>query len=347
MDLDDWLVGGRMAADKARKRYFLTTADMKGLDYTTPFWYGIGCGSPMKYYRPSDLKERAEQKYGKEGFAEKLKGWEKREKKRKLDEEKKRQDEQVRKSKKQKLMSTVPEWGRQKLTDLASVGALAQKCSIEQLQQVLMFAAEKKLPVIEAINAVKDEALLPRRNFKELQPKLAKFLDSDADAALKKNAQKLAKAEASKAQQAKLNRRITGAWDLTITNSQAKVNGLTGTLDISAQSGSGYIEFPCCYGNLDWFCETDCETKYIEISTWWKVNWKRTYGKLRLTVKKDKSGDDLVEGTYNAGWHQSGWPALLRFTGVRKGPCMDGTQGNDSDRAEDTDRDDEDTDDEV
>ncbi|XP_078612021.1 uncharacterized protein LOC144882228 [Branchiostoma floridae x Branchiostoma japonicum] len=340
MDFDGGLVDGRLSAAEARKRYFLTTADMAGLHYTTPFWYGIGMGTPMKYYRPSDLQEKAEQKYGKDVFAEKLKEWEKREKKKKLDADMKRKDEQARQSKKQKLMSTVPEWGRQQLTDVASVGALAQKCSTEQLQQVLVFAAEKKLPVIEAINAVKDEALLPRKNFKELQPKLAKFLDVDADATLKKNAQKLARAEASKARQAKLNKRITGAWDLTVTNKQAKVTGLKGTLDINGENCQGYVEFPCYHGNLEWYNKEGNEAKYMEISTWWKVNWKRTYGKLRVTVKKDESGDDLVEGTFNAGWHRSSWPALLRFTGVRKGPCMDGTQGNDEDR-DDSESDDE------
>ncbi|KAI8513848.1 hypothetical protein Bbelb_081720 [Branchiostoma belcheri] len=333
MDMD--LIGGRLSAQKARKRYFLTTEDMAGLDYTLPFWVGFGCGSAMKYYRLADLQQRAEQKYGKEGFAEKQKELEKREKKRKLKEEKKRKDQQARESKKQKLVLTVPDWGRQPLTDLASVGALAQKCSLEQLQQVVVFAAEKKLPVMEAINAVKDEALLPRENFRELQPKLAKVLDSDADAALKRNAQKLAKAEASRAQQAKLNRRITGTWDLTVTNKQAKVSGNKGTLDISRDGcGVGYIDFPCYYGNLEWFDKEAAEGKYMEISTSWKVDWKRKYGKLRVTVKKDESGDDLVEGTFNAGWHRNGWPATLRFTRVRRGPYVGDAEGNDDDDRE-------------
>ena len=48
----------------------------------------------------------------------------------------KEKEEQARESKKQKLISDCPDWGRQQLTDSASVAALAQKCSKEQLQQV-------------------------------------------------------------------------------------------------------------------------------------------------------------------------------------------------------------------
>ncbi|CAH1273784.1 uncharacterized protein [Branchiostoma lanceolatum] len=335
---------GSLEAPLARQRYFLTTADTADLNYSIPPWHGWGMGRPTKLYKCQDLLKKAEEKYGKEGFLDKLLQKEQREKKRQLNYEKKEKEQQARESKKQKLVSACPEWGRQQLTDSASVGALAQKCSMEQLQQVLVLAAEKSPPVIAALNAVKEEGLLTKKNFKELHPKLAKYFASDinADEALKRSAEKHAQAEACKARQTELNSGIGGEWELSVTSTHPKVKGLKGELKIDDVSMlddyHDYIDFGdgIYFGGLDGFKGKSCvEDKYMQFVTKWKFCGRRVTGLLRVTVGEDGNGKQFVEGSFKAGAQERNWPVTLQFTGNRKGELDDDEDDDDSEGDED------------
>ncbi|XP_035695908.1 uncharacterized protein LOC118429516 isoform X1 [Branchiostoma floridae] len=329
---------GTLDSTEARQRYFLTTADMADMEYSIPPWHGFGMGRPMKLYKTRDLVKRAEQKHGKEGFLDKLKQREAREKKRKLNYEKKEKEEQARESKKQRLISGCPDWGRQQLTDSASVAALAQKCSKEQLQQVLVLAADKNPPVIASLNAVKEEGLLSMENFKELHSKLAKYFASNADEALKKSAEKHARAAASKARQTELNSGISGEWELCVTSNHPRVNGMKGELKIDNICTSyfndydDYINFGdfTYFGGLESFTgKSSVKDQYMLFKTSWYVLKRSVKGWLELTVEEDGNGRQFVEGTFVAGFQERNWPDMLQFTGRRKGELYDDDEDDD------------------
>ncbi|XP_019614913.1 PREDICTED: uncharacterized protein LOC109462765 isoform X1 [Branchiostoma belcheri] len=319
---------GNLEGAIARQRYFLTTADLADLNYSIPPWHGWGMGRPTKLYKAQDLVKRAEQKYGKEGFLEKLRQREEREKKRKLSYEKKEKEQQARESKRQKLLEACPDWGRQPLTDSASVGALAQKCSMEQLQQILVLAAEKSPLVIEALNAAKEEGLLPRKDFKQLHSKLARYFASDADEALKRSAEKAAQAAASQARQTELNSGIDGEWELKVTSNHPKVKGMKGELKIDEVGGpyfddyEDYVDFGdgVYFGGLQNFKgKSSVEDRVMQIETKWKFCGRRVTGLLRVRVGEDGDGRQFVEGSFKAGAQERNWPVTLQFTGNRKG----------------------------
>ena len=62
----------------AKSDFFLTPADLRFLNVRT-IGGGLGCGAPMKFYEPSELRVAAIRKYGEAGFQKKLESRQKRE----------------------------------------------------------------------------------------------------------------------------------------------------------------------------------------------------------------------------------------------------------------------------
>ncbi|XP_078612031.1 uncharacterized protein LOC144882232 [Branchiostoma floridae x Branchiostoma japonicum] len=250
----------------------------------------------------------------------------------------KEEEQQAPESKRQKLMSDCPEWGRQQVTDPASVAALAQKCSKEQLEQVLLLAAEKGPKMIAVINSVREEGLSSRQNFTELHSELAKHFASDPDETLRRSAEEYARAAAIKARRKELNSGINGEWELTVTTNDPNVKGMKGELKIDNICTSNfndyddYIDFGdfTYFGGLESFQgKSSVKDQYMLFKTSWYVMKRSVKGWLELTVEEDGNGRQFVEGTFVAGFQERNWPDMLQFTGRRKGELYDDDEDDD------------------
>lgn len=70
--------GHWIGSTEAKKEYFLTPDDLRMLSVHS-VGGGVGCGRPMAFYDPAELKRAAIRKHGQEGYANKQAAREKRE----------------------------------------------------------------------------------------------------------------------------------------------------------------------------------------------------------------------------------------------------------------------------
>jgi len=322
-----------LCSTEAKKEFFLSTSDLNSLVYQyRQMKKPLNLGRPVKLWNSEELRQAAEEKYGKETFLAKVnkrarrkQGIDDREKIRKATGSIKR----LGKGNNSKTTTqfkaknfTAEQETQNSSVELEELCDCIKKCDKEQLQQIIAVMAQRNTAYLRLFDEVKQVALLPRSTFQLIESNIAKFLSTSDDEQGSQNpvskVENLGRNEED--EQEVLNMELEGTWTLSIVAPLCK-RGEEGSLEVvlfgSGLSVNGDISFPASsvLGDVVGF-KTD---SYIEDSslcfeTRSKL-WDNWYtGALQVFISRDGEGLRL-SGSFWPGFNEQDATNTFQFTG--------------------------------
>lgn len=326
-----------LCSTAAKKEFFLSNSDLHSLVHRYRQMNKPLKGRPVKLWNSEELRQAAEEKYGKETFHAKVN---KRAQRRQLRNKPVFNDEgKVRKATgsikrlgKRKTTKTTTQFKAKNLTakqdtqnssvELEGLCDCIKKCDKVQLEQIIAVMAQRNTAYLRLFDEVKQVALLPRSKFRLIESHIAKLLSTSDD---EQGSQNLVSKEDNverneEDEQEVLNMELEGTWTLSIVAPLCKRGG-EGSLEVvlfgSGLSVNGDISFPTSsvFGDVVGF-KTD---SYIEDSsmcfeTRSKLcdNWYT--GALQVFISRDGEGLHL-SGSFWPGFNEQDATNTFQFTG--------------------------------
>lgn len=326
-----------LCSTAAKREFYLSDSDLHSLAHQYRQMKKRSKGRPVKLWNPEELRQTAEEKYGKEAFQAKVNN---RAQWRHL-----RNKPVVNNGGKiRKATGSIKSHGRRKKTkattqfkaknytveqdsqdssvELEGLCDCIKKCDKEQLEQIITLMAQRDTAYLRLFDEVKKVALLPRSKFQLVESNLAKLLSTSDDEKGSKNpVLKQDNGERNEQdEQEVLNMELEGTWTLSIIAPQCK-KGEEGLLEVvmfgSGLSVNGDVSFPTSFvfGDLVGFKTNSCiEDTSMCFETRSKMcdNWYT--GALQVYISRD--GEGLrVSGSFWPGFKEQGATNTFQFTG--------------------------------
>ena len=329
---DSWL-----CSTAAKREFFLNESDLNSLVHRYRQMKKPLKGRPVKLWHSEELRQAAEEKYGKEAFQVKF--------------NKRAQWRQLRNKpvfnngvKMAKATGSVKRLGRRKKTktttqfkaknfsadsesenssvELEELCDCIKECDKEQLEQIIAVMAKRNTPYLRLFDEVKQVALLPRSKFQLIESNIAKLLSTSDDVRGSQNpVSKEVNVERSEEDEREmLNMELEGTWALSIVAPLCK-KGEEGSLEVvlfgSGLSVNGDISFPtsCVFGDLVGFKPSSyIEDPSLCFETRSKMcdNWYT--GALQVFISRDDEGL-RVSGSFWPGFKDQDATNTFQFTG--------------------------------
>ena len=321
----------------AKKEFFLSDSDLHSLVHRYRQMKKPLKGRPVKLWNSEELRQAAEEKYGKEAFQAKVNKraqWRQSRNKAVVNDEGKSRNTagSMKRLGRQKKTKTTTQFKAKKPTteqdtqnsivELKELCDCIKRCDKEQLEQIIAVMAQRNTAYLRLFDEVKQVTLLPRSKFQLIESNIAKLLSTSNDeegsqspVSIEDNVEQNGEDE-----QKVLNMELEGAWTLNIVAPLCK-RGEEGSLEVvlfgSGLSVNGDISFPtsCVFGDVVGF-KTD---SYIEdssmcLETRSKVcdNWYT--GALRVFISRDEEGL-RVSGSFWPGFKEQDVTNTFQFTG--------------------------------
>ena len=326
-----------LCSTDAKREFYLSSSDLDSLVHRYRHMKKPSKGRPVKLWNSEELRQVAEEKYGKEAFQAKVDN--RAQKRHSRNQPVFNDGEKFRKA-----TGSIKKLGRRKKTkptthfkvknlaaeqdtqnssvELEGLCDHIKKCDKEQLEQIIAVMAQKNTAYLRLFDEVKQVALLPRSKFQLIESNIAKLLSTSHDEKGSQNAvskeDNVEKNEED--EQEVLNMELEGTWKLRIVAPLCK-SGEEGSLEVvlfgSGLSVNGDISFPtsCVFGDLMGF-KTDSyiqdPSMYFETRSKMCDNWYT--GALQVFISRD--GEGLrVSGSFWPGFKEQDATNTFQFTG--------------------------------
>ena len=326
-----------LCSTDAKREFYLSNSDLHAIVYRYRQIKKPSKGRPVKLWNSEELRQAAEEKYGKEAFQMKIDN---------------RAQKRHNRNKpvfndggsSRKATGSIKRLGRKKKTktttqfkaknlpaeqdtqnssvELEELCDCIKKCDKEQLEQIIALMAQVNTAYLRLFDEVKQVALLPRSKFQLIESNIAKLLSTSHVEKGSENAvskeDNVGKTEED--EQEVLNMELEGTWTLRIVAPLCK-SGEEGSLEVvlfgSGLSVNGDISFPtaCVFGDLVGF-KTDSYIQdpsvYFETRSKMCDNWYT--GALQVFISRD--GEGLrVSGSFWPGFKEQDATNTFQFTG--------------------------------
>ena len=326
-----------LCSTDAKKEFYLSDSDLHSLAHRYREMKKPLRGRPVQLWNSEELRQAAEEKYGKEAFQAKVNNrvqWRKLRNKPVVNDggEIRKAAGSVKRLGRRKKAKTTTQFKAKNFTaeqdsqtssvELEELCDCIKKCDKEQLEQIIAVMAQRNTAYSRLFAEVKQVALLPRSKFQLVESNIAKLLstsDDERDSQNPLSHEDNVKRNEEDEREA-LNMELEGTWTLSIVAPLCK-RGERGSLEVvlfgSGLSVNGDISFPtsCVFGDLVGFKTSS----YIEdpsmcFETRSKMcdNWYT--GALQVFISRDDEGLH-VSGSFWPGFKEQDATNTFQFTG--------------------------------